>query len=170
MSTGEANSHRLLGPDISVLNDRGVKIEPDDDTAWIYPGCIREPDGSGGIERREDALAQQKRMSHACSIVVFPYDVTLGVTPSSKCRRSARKVNRGECPMVEQVAVTDSSIIRVSADDCAGRVNSMYAALSSLCRTARSPLRNPHRTSLPRNWRASSARCLRHSVREAQRQ
>ena len=64
-----------------MLNARRVKIDTNDDTARIYPACIREPDGSGGIERRENALAQQKRMSDACSIVVFPYDVTLGVIP-----------------------------------------------------------------------------------------
>ncbi len=98
---GEANSHRLLGPDISVKDARGVLIETNDDTARVYPGCIRESDGSRGVERRENALAQQKRMCDACSIVVFPYDIALGVTPSSKRKHSARKINRGECPMVE---------------------------------------------------------------------
>jgi hypothetical protein len=108
MSTGEANSHRLRRPDKSVLNDRGVKIDPHDDTAWIYPGCIREPDGSrGSNDVKTPYLA--KKVSHASCIVVFPYDVALGVTPSTKRRRSARKVNRGERPMVEQVAVTDSA-------------------------------------------------------------
>jgi hypothetical protein len=84
-----------------VLNDRRVKIDTDDDTARIYPGCIREPDGSGGVERGENALAQQKRVSDARSIVVFAYDVALGVTPSTKRKYSARKINRGELSMVE---------------------------------------------------------------------
>ena len=123
MSTGEANCHRLLGPDISVLNARRVKIDTNDDTARIYPGCIGEPDGSGRVERGENALAaSQKRVSDARSIVIFPYDVALGVTASNKCKRSARKINRGERSMVEYVSVTVSSIIRVKTDDFAGRV------------------------------------------------
>jgi hypothetical protein len=56
----------------------------------------------------------------ACSIDVFTCHVALGVTPSSKCKYSARKINRGERPMVEQVAVTVSSVIRVRTDDCTG--------------------------------------------------
>jgi hypothetical protein len=52
---GQASSHRLLGPDKSVENVRGVLIETNDDTARIYPGCIRR-DGSGGVERRENSF------------------------------------------------------------------------------------------------------------------
>jgi hypothetical protein len=65
MSIGYANSHRLRLPDISVLNADRVKIDPNNDTARIYPGCIREPDGSGRVERRENTFAQQKRVSDA---------------------------------------------------------------------------------------------------------
>ena len=111
-----------------MLNARRVKIDTNDDTARIYPGCIGEPDGSGRVERGENALAPQKRVSDARSIVIFPYDVALGVTASNKCKRSARKINRGERSMVEHVSVTVSSIIRVSTDDFTGRVNSAGSA------------------------------------------
>ena len=64
MSTSEASSHRLRRPDIPVLSERGVEVDANDGIARIDPGCIRE-DGSGGVERRENAIAQQKRVSDA---------------------------------------------------------------------------------------------------------
>jgi hypothetical protein len=44
-----------------VLNEGRVKIDTDDDTAGIDPGCTRE-NGSWGIERREYTMTQQKRV------------------------------------------------------------------------------------------------------------
>ena len=64
MAKGEANSDRLRRADKSVLEVRGVHVDTNDDTARIYPRCIRE-DGSGWVERREHATAQQKSMCDA---------------------------------------------------------------------------------------------------------
>jgi len=114
-------SHRLRRPDKSMLNVRGVEIDPNDDTTRIYPDCNRE-DGSWRVERSENALAQQKRVS-AQRIVVFSYDIALRVAASNECKDSSREINRGERPMVEYVSVTVSSIIRVRAGDFAGRAN-----------------------------------------------
>src|SRR5271167_1108866 len=122
MLTGKANAPCLRRPHKSVKNKRGVLIETNDDTARIYPRCIGE-DGSRWVERREHAIAQQKRVCDVCGIDVFPYDVALGVIPSSKRKNSARKINRGERPVVQQVSVTHSTTIRVSTDDRTGRVN-----------------------------------------------
>jgi hypothetical protein len=119
----------------------GVRINPcfiarrvnkvaNDDTARAYPACPRELDsGFGVVERRVSALALQKSVSDACSIVIFPYDVVLRVTPSSKRKRRARKVDSGVRPVVEKVSLTlcstcSSTNVRVSTDDCARRANS----------------------------------------------
>jgi hypothetical protein len=101
MSTGEANSHRLRRPDISVKDGRRILIETNDDTARVYAACVRESNSSGGIERCENALAQQKRVCDERGIDVFTYDIALGVTPSTKRKYGARKINRGEVPLVE---------------------------------------------------------------------
>jgi hypothetical protein len=122
MLMGEPISAGLRRTDKSVLNHRGVKIDTNDDTARVYPSRISE-DGSGEVERRENAIAQQKSVSNACSIVVFPDNVVLGVIRSSERRHSARKINRGERPMGQQVSVTHSTAIRVRIDDCARRVH-----------------------------------------------
>ena len=106
-----------------MLDAGGVKVDTDDDTARIDSGCITESDGSGWVERRENAIAQQKRVKDVCTVPVGPYDVALGVIPSSKRKGSARKINRGERPMVQQVSVGHSTTIDVSADDCTRRVN-----------------------------------------------
>jgi hypothetical protein len=60
-----------------------VHINANDDTARIYPGCIRA-DGSGEVERRENTVAKLKSVSDACRIVVFSYDVAFGVIRSSE--------------------------------------------------------------------------------------
>lgn len=51
----------LRRPDISVLNAGRIKIEPNYSTARIYPGCLRDPDCSGRVERREHALRSQRQ-------------------------------------------------------------------------------------------------------------
>ena len=56
--------------------------------------------------------------------VYVPYDFALGVIPSSKRKDSARKINRGERPVIPQVSVRHSTTIRVSTDDCSGWDNS----------------------------------------------
>jgi hypothetical protein len=122
MLMGEPVSAGLRRTDKSVLNDRGVKIDTNDDTARVYPSRVSE-DGSGEVERRENAIAQQKSVSNACSIVVFPDNVAFGVIRSRERRYSARKINRGERPMGQQVSVTHSTAIRVRTDDCARSVH-----------------------------------------------
>src|SRR5271167_2785212 len=123
MATGEANSYRLRRPDKSVLSVCGVHVDTNDDAARIDPRCIRE-DGSGWVERREHAIAQQKSVCDVRGIGVCPYDVALGVIPPGKRKDSTRKINRGEGPFfVAQVSVSHSTTIRVSADDLTGRVN-----------------------------------------------
>jgi len=64
LSIGQADSHRLRRPHKSVHDIRGVQVDTNDDTARIYPSRITE-DGSGRVERREHAIAQQKRVSDA---------------------------------------------------------------------------------------------------------
>jgi hypothetical protein len=118
MLMGEPVSAGLRRTDKSVLNDRGIKMDTNDDTARVYPSRISE-DGSGEVEQRENAIAWQNSVSNACSIVVFPDNVALGVTRSSERRYSARQINRGEPPMGQQVSVTHSTAIRVRTDDCA---------------------------------------------------
>jgi hypothetical protein len=78
MLMGEPISAGLRRTDKSVLNHRGVKIDTNDDTARVYPSRISE-DGSGEVERRENAIAQKKSVSNACSIVVFPTMSSLGL-------------------------------------------------------------------------------------------
>ena len=56
----------------------GVKIEANDDTARIDPGCTREG-SSGEVKGREHAITQQKSVGDACGIAILPYDVALGV-------------------------------------------------------------------------------------------
>ena len=121
--TSEAHAHRLRRPDEAVLIARGVEVDTNDDTARIYPRCITESDGSGWVERREHAIAQQKRVKDVCTVSVGPYDVALGVIPSSKRERSAGEINGGERPVVQQVSVGHSTAIPVSTDDRTGRVN-----------------------------------------------
>src|SRR5271169_37568 len=123
MLKGEANSHRLRRPDKPVLDTPGVKIDANNDAARIYPRCITESDGSRWVERREDAIAQQKRVKDVCTVSVGPYDVAPGVIPASKRKRSARKINRGVGPVVQQVSVSHSTTIDVSTDNRTGRVN-----------------------------------------------
>jgi hypothetical protein len=53
-----------------MLLGRRVEIDTDDDTAGIYPRCIREADGSGRVERRERAIVQQKRAADSATIGV----------------------------------------------------------------------------------------------------
>jgi hypothetical protein len=77
-----------------ILIAYGVRINP-----WTAPnasaksptmtplGFIRAASlplgsGPGRVERRENAIAKQKRVCDICSVDVFPYDVALGVTPS----------------------------------------------------------------------------------------
>jgi hypothetical protein len=89
----------------------------------FIPDASENPTVPGGVERGIDALAQQKRVSDACGIVVFPYDVARSVAPSSKRKRRARKVDRGVRPFVEQVSLTlcrtsTSTNVRVRTDDC----------------------------------------------------
>jgi hypothetical protein len=50
MLMGEPISAGLRRTDKSVLNDRGVKIDTNDDTARVYPSRTSE-DGSGEVER-----------------------------------------------------------------------------------------------------------------------
>jgi hypothetical protein len=51
--------------------------------ARIYPRCIRE-DGSGWVERREQAIAQQKSVCDARGIGVCPHGVALGLIPPAR--------------------------------------------------------------------------------------
>src|SRR5262249_16308843 len=109
-------------PDKSVLDVRGIAVKANDDTTRIYPRCIRET-GSRWVERREHAIPQQKRVHDTCGVDVRPYDVALGVVPSGKRKDRARKINCAECSVVSQVSVSRSTTIRVSTNDCTGRVN-----------------------------------------------
>jgi hypothetical protein len=60
MLTGELVSAGLRRTDKSVLNHGEVKIDTNDDPARVYLNRISE-DGSGEVERRENAIAQQKK-------------------------------------------------------------------------------------------------------------
>jgi hypothetical protein len=119
---------RLGRPDISVLHAGRVKIEPNYGTARVYPSCSREPDGSGRVERCEYAMAQQKRMSDACRIDVFAYNVARGVVPPNKGKATARKINRDELlarQLVSLAHVETCSLRRsiVSTHDGTRRIN-----------------------------------------------
>src|SRR5215469_53963 len=59
LSGNKVNVHRLRRADESVLDVRAIQVDTNNDTARIYPRCIRE-NGSGWVERREHAIAQQK--------------------------------------------------------------------------------------------------------------
>jgi hypothetical protein len=120
----------LRRPDKSV-RARGVHIDTNDDTARIYPGSLSEENGGAGVvERRENAIVQQKSMIAVCradpTSVVYPDDVVLGVTTSNKgAIQGAWKINRGVLSILQQVAVsqfTDS--ICVITDDCTRRAHS----------------------------------------------
>ena len=119
---------RLPRPDKSVLGASGVKVDTHDSTARVYSRCITESDGSGWVERCEDAIAQQKRVKDVCTVSVGPYNVALGVIPSGKREGSARKINGGERPVVQQISVGRSTTIDVRTDDCARRVNGAGSA------------------------------------------
>jgi hypothetical protein len=83
-----------------VYRSRRIGKESNNDTARIYPGCIAAVgSGAGRVERRENAIAQKKRVCDACGIDLFPYAVALGMTPSNKRKNSARKINRSERPV-----------------------------------------------------------------------
>jgi hypothetical protein len=112
-----------------MLNDRGVEIGTNDDAARIDPSCICE-DGSGDVERRENPIAQQKRVTEVSDTItrVLSYDVAFGVVVSNKSRRSARKINRGVRPVFQQVAVTYSTTVVVITDDCTERVHTAGTA------------------------------------------
>ena len=101
MSTREVKSPRLRRPDKSVLIARGVEKETNDDIEKIYPGGLSELDSGGGVaERRVNAIAQQKGFpAGECVLVVYPYNVVLEVTASSKgTSRSAWEIDRGVLP------------------------------------------------------------------------
>ena len=67
-----------------MYRSQRIGKESNNDTAGIYPGCIAAVgSGPGRVERRENAIAKQKRVCDICSIDVFPFDVALGVIPSN---------------------------------------------------------------------------------------
>ena len=130
MSTGEVNSHRLRRTDKSVLNDRGVEIDTNDDTARIYPCCFSERRPRGSRTTCKRRCCSRKPCQVPDSIDVGPCDVVLGVTPSSKGKRSARKVDRGVLSLEQQVSLTFCEACTSTidpckiTDDCTRRVNS----------------------------------------------
>ncbi len=70
-----------------MYRSQRIGKESNNDTARIYPGCIATVgSGPGRVERRENAIAKQKRVCDICSVDVFPYDVALGVTPPANVR------------------------------------------------------------------------------------
>jgi hypothetical protein len=71
MLMGEPISAGLRRTDKSVLNHCGVEIDTNDDTARVYPSRISE-DGSGKVERRENAIAQQKSVSNPAVSLYSP--------------------------------------------------------------------------------------------------
>jgi hypothetical protein len=85
-----------------VYRSQRIGKESNNDTARIYPGCIATVgSGPGRVERRENAIAKQKRVCDICRVNVFPYDVALGVTPSSERENCAGKINRRIRPVVK---------------------------------------------------------------------
>jgi hypothetical protein len=57
-----------------VYRSQRIGKESNNDTARIYPGCIATVgSGPGRVERRENAIAKQKRVCDICSVDVFPY-------------------------------------------------------------------------------------------------
>ena len=75
-----------------MYRSRPIGKQSNNDTARIYPGCIAAVgSGPGRVERRENAIAQKKRVCDACGIDVFPYAVALGITPSNKRKNSPGK-------------------------------------------------------------------------------
>lgn len=129
ISTGSANAHRLRRPDKSVENICGVcgtRIDTNDNVSRVYPCCLSE-DGTGVVERRVNATAQQKSVIHLkYRIEVHPHNVAVGVSPSSKRKRGARINNCGVLPMEQHVSLTKvetCSLHRgiVSSNDCTRR-------------------------------------------------
>ncbi len=58
-------------------------------------------------------------MAHAAGIIVLAHDLAATIDPERRGERGARDIDRGECPLVQQIAMERAAGISVMAHDLA---------------------------------------------------
>src|ERR1035437_891173 len=94
VNTEKCNDERPLRKCQPVANSPSLTGSEQIPPGFIPAASVKM--GSGEVERRENAIAQQKSVLTPAVSVYSPTMSPSGLPGSSKRKRSARKINRGE--------------------------------------------------------------------------